>query len=132
MGSKESDGEGQMQGVLREAQDVVEEEAGVPIVAKDPGRPTRKEFVEYVCIHLPFTSWCRHCVCGRAVAPPHKSRSDAEREFGRGMIPTISLDHCFLGSRDDDGSPHRSCLILYDNETEGILSVVVASKAAKL
>ena len=32
----------------------------------------------------------------------HKSRSDDDRKFGRHMIPTISLDHCFLGSVDDD------------------------------
>ena len=46
-------------------------------------------------------------------------------------MPTISLDHCFLGSRDDDESAHRNpFIILYDNETEGILAVAVASKAA--
>ena len=102
-------------------EEVEVEEARTPRVPHDPGRPTRKELAEHLCIHWPFRSWCRHCVCGRAVASPHKSRTDEDREFGRGRVPTISLDHCFLGSKEgEDESAHRNpFLAVYDNETEG-------------
>ena len=111
-----------MQRVLNDDQDVEEEEARSPRVAHDPGRPARKELVEHLCIHSPFRPWCRHCVCGRAVASPHTSRTDADREFGRRRIPTISLDHCVLGRKDDDESAHRSPLLVpYDNEAEANL-----------
>ena len=43
VGGRESDGEEQMQRVLNDAQDVEEEEACIPRVACDPGRPTRNE-----------------------------------------------------------------------------------------
>ena len=114
-------------------EEVEEEEARPPRVPHDPGRPTRKELAEHLCIHWPFRSWCRHCVCGRAVASPHRSRTEEDREFGRGRIPTISLDHCFLGSKDsEDESAHRNpFLVCYDNETEGIFTVAVASKSTK-
>ena len=117
---------------MNDAQDVEEEEARIPRVAHDPGRLTRKSLAEHLCTHWPFRSWCRHCECGRAVASPHESRTDADREFGRGRIPTISFDHCSLGSQNDDESAPRSpFFILYDNETEGIFAVAVASKATK-
>ena len=71
-------------------------------------------------------------MCGRAVASPHKSRTDEDREFGRGRIPTLSMDHCFLGSSEDDESAHRNpFLVLYDNETEAIFATAVPSKQTK-
>ena len=115
-----------------EAIDVEEDEARAPRLPHDPGRPTKRELREHLCLHWPFRSWCRHCVCGRAVASPHRSRTSEDREFGRGRIPTISMDHCFLGSEDSEESAHRNpFLVLYDNETEAIFSVAVSSKAVK-
>ena len=113
-------------------EDIEEEEARLPKLPHDPGRPTKRELREHLPLHWPFRSWCRHCVMGRAVSSPHKSRTDDDREFGRGRIPTLSLDHCFLGSEESEESAHRNpFLVLYDNETEAIFAVAVASKASK-
>ena len=69
---------------------------------------------------------------GRAVASPHKSRTDEDTEFGRGRIPTISIDLCFLGSDESDESAHRNpFLVVYNNETEAIFAVAVASTSTK-
>ena len=73
-------------------------------------------------------------VCGRAAGSPHKARSDDDRDFGRERIPTISLDHCFLGSAtDEEGKKaHESpFLILFDSDTEAIYALAVAEKACK-
>jgi hypothetical protein len=68
------------------------------------------------------------------VSKPHRSQSDEDREFGRERIPTISFDHCFLGSVVDvdekkaHGSPF---LVLFDSKTEAVYAIVVAEKACK-
>ena len=94
------------------------EEARQPRLPHQPGRPTKREIAEHCVSHWPFRSWCRHCVRGRAVSSPHRSRTDADREFGRSRIPPISLDHCFMGSAEDEQSAHGSpILIIYDSDT---------------
>ena len=87
-----SGGEAMVPETLDEA---VEEEARQPRLPHNPGRPTKKEILEHCVSHWPFRSWCRHCVCGRAVGIPYKVQSEADREFGRERIPTISMDHCY-------------------------------------
>ena len=40
------------------------------------------------------------------------------------------MDHCFLGSKDNDESAHENpFLVLYDNETEAIFAIAVSSKS---
>ena len=113
-----------------ETSDSEVEEARAVRRPHDPGRPTRKEIEEHLPLHWPFRSWCRHCVRGRGVASPHKSRSDEDREFSQGRVPTISLDHCFLGSeRSEDMAHSNPLLVVYDNGTEGIFAISVPSKA---
>ena len=42
------------------------------------------------------------------------------------------MDHCFLGSEQSDDMAHANpFLVLYDNETEGIFAISVASKQTK-
>ena len=72
------------------------------------------------------------CVYGRAVASPHKSRTDEDKESGRERIPTISIDRCFFGSDESDESAHRNpFFVVYDNETEATFAAAVASKSTK-
>ena len=56
--------------------------------------------------HWPFRAWCIHCVRGRAVGSPHRAKTDEDREFGRSRVPTLSMDHRFLGTAADDESAH--------------------------
>ena len=123
---------GGAEGVQPETASDAIEEARQPRLPHNPGRPTKREIAEHCVSHWPFRSWCRHCVCGRASGSPHKSRSDSDREFGRERIPTISMDHCFLGSAEDEGKAHSSpFLILFDSETEAIYAIAVSEKAVR-
>ena len=38
---------------------------------QDPKLPTKLEVEEHNLTHLPFRSWCRHCVRGRGRELPH-------------------------------------------------------------
>ena len=44
-------------------------------VRKDPGQPTREEVARHCATHLPYRSWCKHCVNRRGTAPPYYSAS---------------------------------------------------------
>ena len=41
-------------------------------VLKDPGEPTMQEYNDHRVDHLPFRSWCPHCVRGRASGTQHR------------------------------------------------------------
>ena len=85
---EEDAGSGQME----EEEGELGGEARVPKKLRSPQLPTHDEIDEHCLTHLPFRSWCRHCVRGKARAADHKSQ---EREDG---LPEIHLDYCFPGS----------------------------------
>ena len=41
------------------------EEGEAPRALRDPGMPTDRERREHMLTHIPFRSWCEHCVRGR-------------------------------------------------------------------
>ena len=50
----------------REAHDEQEEFGSRKVVRKhDPRQPSHQETEEHEMTHLPFRSWCRHCIMGR-------------------------------------------------------------------
>ena len=108
------------------------DEARHPAMPRNPGRPTRIEWEEHQLLHWPYRSWCKHCVRGKAHASPHKTKSEQEREERRDSgIPTISYDHCFMGSADSEAATaHESpWLVCYDDESEAINVIAVPSKS---
>ena len=74
-----------------------EPEAGErkPERVADPRMPSRAEVEEHGKTHLPYRSWCKHCVRGRGVEEPHRKRKE---EVG---IPELHMDFMFLG---DEGT----------------------------
>ena len=111
------------------------EEGRVPRVRPDPIKPTARERAEHNITHYPYRSWCRHCLRGRGASRPHGKRSEEDKEFSKGRVPTISLDHCYMGSEDsgEDGTStpalENPFLIMYDADSEAIYCLPVASKA---
>ena len=67
------------------------EEAKPPEVLRDPGAPTPREIEEHNVTHMPFRSWCPHCVAGKAPERPHKKQ---ERQSEK-QIPEIVFDYGF-------------------------------------
>ena len=67
----------------------------VPERRNDPRKPSEEEIKEHEVTHIPFRSWCRHCVKGQGVEEPC-GRSD--REDGR--VPEVHLDFMFMGEEE--------------------------------
>ena len=61
-----------------------------------PKRPPQEEVDAHMLTHVPFRSWCPHCVRGQSKGKPHKQ----VRQQGRD-IPTVSADYMFM--HEDQG-----------------------------
>ena len=42
-------------------------------VIPSPSPPSRQEALEHNCTHIPFRSWCPHCVRGKAKSDHHRA-----------------------------------------------------------
>ena len=88
--------------------DVEEEQGEVREVRipRSPDDPTRAQVEEHRArAHLPYRSWCGHCVDWRKKNPPHiRTTGSAERD-----VPQVCLDYSFL--RDRDESDTITCLV---------------------
>ena len=85
--------------------------------------PTKQQVDEHNISHLPFRSWCRHCVGGRSVERGGGS-AGVDKEVG--CIPCVRYDYMFLGASDaDECTP---ILVVKDDKTESVFANVVPCK----
>ena len=83
------------------------EEAVAVRPARTPCSPTRAEREDHESTHLPFRSWCSHCVAGRSGTPAHRLVDDPDGE--RRGLPEVHLDYAFLRR---DGSDEMLKLLI--------------------
>ena len=109
-------------GVGAEAGPYEHSEEGVrkPIRCADPGAPTEEEKKEHELTHLPYRSWCRHCVRGKGRALDHK-RCDRQPR-----LRTVHFDYCFMGNIDEQDT--RCILVGKEEQTKYMLATVVPKK----
>ena len=82
---------------LKEGGNAEEEKYGTwkTIKRQDPREPSKEEKEEHGKTHIPFRSWCRHCVRGRG-------KEEACRDAKRGHeVAEVHMDFMFMG---DEGS----------------------------
>ena len=100
----------------------VEVHDSAPIaVASSPKEPTQQERDEHEATHLPYRSWCKHCVRGRGRSEAHKQlQADSSH-----TVPHVSMDYCFMGQ---DESKCLPILVIRDHASKFVYSHVVPSK----
>ena len=62
-------------------------------VRKDPGAPSAEEVARHSATHLPYQSWCGHCVNGRGADHPHVAQHNSKE----GEVPTVGADYHYMG-----------------------------------
>ncbi len=97
-------------------------------------RPSETEVREHELTHIPYRSWCEHCLRGKAQAGMHRS-SKTNKE---GDIPTVSIDYTFPGiDRLEEKTTDREIeeiengapvLVVYDDKTKALFANVVQKK----
>ena len=58
-------------------------------------RPTAEEVEQHMQTHLPFRSWCPHCVKAKARGATHRLKSGKDEN----ELPTIMIDYMFFRYR---------------------------------
>ena len=97
-----------------------------PKQLKETAEPTEKEVNEHNLTHLPFRTWCAHCIRGKAKNPPHKRQKENEREK---RTPVISADYCFLGNEEDESQ--APVWVMTDHETKAVFAYVCEQKGSE-
>ena len=59
--------------------------------------PDAKEGVKHELTHMPYRSWCKHCVQGRAREDKHRRRAALETD----EIPLVATDYGFMGKNKE-------------------------------
>ena len=103
--------------------------------AEQPIEPSKEEVDEHMLTHLPFRSWCPHCVRGRAVNAPHRKLATRQ-----GKVAVVSMDYMYMfessmdrkrrkldiNSKDPEG---MSILVMYDRWGKKVIAHVIREKA---
>ena len=64
---------------------------------QDPLKPSSAEVDDHMEIHLPYRSWCRHCVRGRGRQSAHMAGTQEP------TISEVHFDYGFLGNEKEPG-----------------------------
>jgi hypothetical protein len=90
---------------------------------KDPRLPGEAEIRDHQLTHLPFRSWCRHCVRGRGIEAAHR-----ESKGDRGDTPEFHLDFAFPGEESGGKGSGLVVLVARMRETKMTMASVVPGK----
>ena len=93
------------------------------ITVHDPKLPTEEEMRHYLLCHLPYRSWCHHCIRGRGRERDHRRRLEDHVEG----IPKYHLDYCFPG---DETGQRLTILVAVERFRRMKKAVVVPSKGS--
>ena len=84
-----------------------DDDAQKPALIKAPTKPSAEDVATHNLTHMPYRSWCKHCVACRRGNAPHVSRLDAPR-----AIPLLVADYCYIrDSIDQDLTTVLVCRI---------------------
>ena len=105
-------------------------EAGrrVPVKVQNPLLPSRAEVEEHELTHLPYRSWCSHCVRAKGRAADHRRQHDRLHD-----IRELHLDYCFMGTNavSDSINPKlHAILAVKDKDTRMLMGTVVPKKGS--
>ena len=87
-----------------------------------PYKPSQDEVDDHNLKHLPYRSWCRHCIRGRGKETSHKTQQDEPRG-----VPEFHMDFCFPGY-EESSKEYLTVLVMRMRHTRMTMSTVVPSK----
>ena len=108
-----------------------EESRAVRAGQKKSMTPTLAEREEHARTHIPYRSWCRHCVAARASNPAHGGRKFTTAvEDDKDMKQVNYFDYCFM--QDQSGVESATILVSKDRATRLVSAHVVPMSGAVL
>ena len=87
-----------------------------------PYKPSQDEVDDHDLTHLPYRSWCKHCIRGRGKETSHFAQGEEDR-----TVPEFHMDFCFPGC-EESSSEYLTALVARMRGTRMTMSTVVPSK----
>ena len=119
---------------VRDEEDV----EATPVVArKAPKEPTEEERLRHLATHLPYRSWCEHCVKGRARKTAHGAREKEEKGEDLERVTKIYFDFYYYGGRDDgvaddeDEREDSPAVVMLDGRTGAVASWMIRARCSE-
>ena len=87
---------------------------------QDPVLPSKADVEEHELTHLPYRSWCAHCVRAKGRAADHKKQEERQRD-----VREIHMDYCFMGANavSDSLNPKLNAILaVKEKETKMMLN----------
>ena len=123
LGKGEVDAEkGDSESQLQEFKGDDEAGARVPVRIADPRLPSADEIEQHNMTHLPYRSWCPHCIRGKGKTMEHRR---AARDK---LMREIHVDYCFMGTKGDVAT--KCIVVAKDYDTKNVMASVVPTKGA--
>ena len=69
----------------------------MPRVKTSVDMPSKEDVDSHMVTHIPYRSWCDHCVRGRAVNDHHQRGKSEESS-----VPVISIDYAYFGETSEE------------------------------
>ena len=107
-----------------EADESGDEEGREPKTMRIPKKVTKEERDAHEATHMPFRSWCRHCVRGRARNMQHTKGDEGDKD---NKIPRVSMDYFFMSEEDRKASTNP-LFIMIDEGTKDKYARAVGKK----
>ena len=89
----------------------------------DPKAPTKDEREEHEKTHLPYRSWCKHCIKGRGKQLPHFAGAQ------EATMCELHMDFGFLG-KEDEATKTIPTLVAKERTSKMIMAATVPKKTA--
>jgi hypothetical protein len=128
--NQDEEGQAQRDNEGDETISVEEEEGAIVRAAKLERAPSKEEVAMHMVNHIPFRSWCSHCVRGKSHGNPHRRKKDLENQDRE---PVVSVDYMFMhdnqGESEEKGMP---IMVIKDRKTRIIRARVVPQKGITL
>jgi len=100
------------------------EESALKLGQSSPVKPTMEEVQEHNISHLPYRSWCSHCVRGRGRTLAHRRIQESDEVKAR-RRPVVAIDYFYLGARSEETLP---LLAMLDESMERLFSIAMPCK----
>ena len=91
-----------------------------------PVAPTRAEREAHEVCHLPYATWCSHCVAGCAQNDPHRRLKKHDDE---NVVPVVSVDFAFSKKAEQEGT--SPVLVVRDHKTRMTFAHPVPGKSTR-
>merc|ERR1712026_629233 len=92
---------------MGEEDDEKEEEGRSPEALASPEGPSRQEREVHNLTHIPFRSWCEHCVKGRARKRRHKRRNPEVKKEELKRATRVYVDFYYNGIGEKEEEKER-------------------------